>query len=176
MDLDAIITAVVEQAEQMGLYPLPSKPDDASLCYSSLAAGLLPRIDEAGTVHFELLEELRAAGLDVEFVDPSMIFGMLFGSELFEPIVGEFLIASATSKGRELSEKEVRGARSQALEGYRWRVSRLVQLGAATDDCDAYAEATQRVVGKVLDSADQRRLIDEAIEGLDFSALERGRG
>jgi F-type H+-transporting ATPase subunit b len=34
--------------------------------------------------------------------------------------------------------------------------------------------ATQRVVGKVLDSADQRRLIEEAIEGLDFSVLERG--
>eukprot|EP00879_Flechtneria_rotunda_P002309 GHRR01002503.1.p1 GENE.GHRR01002503.1~~GHRR01002503.1.p1 ORF type:complete len:412 (+),score=184.97 GHRR01002503.1:106-1341(+) len=58
--------------------------------------------------------ELRAkydkhgtAGLDVEFVDPSVIFGMLFGSELFEPIVGEFLIAAATSKGRELSEKEI---------------------------------------------------------------------
>jgi F-type H+-transporting ATPase subunit b len=41
---------------------------------------------------------------------------------------------------------------------------------------DLTLEATQRVVGKVLDSDDQRRLIDEAIEGLDFSALERGRG
>src|SRR6478735_600890 len=41
---------------------------------------------------------------------------------------------------------------------------------------DLTLEATQRVVGKVLDSSDQRRLIDEAIDGLDFSALERGRG
>eukprot|EP00775_Hariotina_reticulata_P004774 gene4774-5024_t len=48
-----------------------------------------------------------AAGLDVEFVDPSMFFGMLFGSELFEPVVGEFMIVSATSKGRELTEKEI---------------------------------------------------------------------
>ena len=40
---------------------------------------------------------------------------------------------------------------------------------------DLTIEATQRVVGKVLDTADQRRLIDEAIAGLDFSALERGR-
>ena len=40
---------------------------------------------------------------------------------------------------------------------------------------DLTVEATQRVVGKVLDAADQRRLIDEAIEGLDFSALEGGR-
>ncbi len=36
-------------------------------------------------------------------------------------------------------------------------------------------QATQRVVGKVLDTDDQRRLIEEAIDGLDFSALERGR-
>jgi F-type H+-transporting ATPase subunit b len=41
---------------------------------------------------------------------------------------------------------------------------------------DLTLEATQRVVGKVLDSSDQRRLIDEAIEGLDFSVLEQGRG
>jgi len=41
---------------------------------------------------------------------------------------------------------------------------------------DLTVQATERVVGKVLDSADQRRLVDEAIAGLDFSALERGRG
>jgi F-type H+-transporting ATPase subunit b len=40
---------------------------------------------------------------------------------------------------------------------------------------DLTVEATQRVVGKVLDTEDQRRLIDEAIAELDFSALERGR-
>jgi F-type H+-transporting ATPase subunit b len=40
---------------------------------------------------------------------------------------------------------------------------------------DLTVQATQRVVGKVLDGADQRRLIDEAIAGLDFSSLERGR-
>jgi F-type H+-transporting ATPase subunit b len=40
---------------------------------------------------------------------------------------------------------------------------------------DLTVEATQRVVGKVLDAADQRRLIEEAIDDLDFSALERGR-
>ena len=37
---------------------------------------------------------------------------------------------------------------------------------------DLTIEATQRVVGKVLDAQDQRRLIEEAVEGLDFSALE----
>src|SRR3990172_4384327 len=40
---------------------------------------------------------------------------------------------------------------------------------------DLTVEATQRVVGKVLERDDQRRLIDEAIDCLDFSALERGR-
>lgn len=37
---------------------------------------------------------------------------------------------------------------------------------------DLTIEATERVVGKVLDAEDQRRLIEEAVEGLDFSALE----
>ena len=36
-------------------------------------------------------------------------------------------------------------------------------------------EATARVTGKVLDAEDQRRLIDEAISELDFSALEKER-
>jgi F-type H+-transporting ATPase subunit b len=34
--------------------------------------------------------------------------------------------------------------------------------------------ATARVTGKVLDAEDQRRLIDEAIAELDFSAIEKG--
>ncbi len=38
---------------------------------------------------------------------------------------------------------------------------------------DLTLEATSRVTGKVLDAEDQRRLIDEAISELDFSALER---
>ena len=45
-----------------------------------------------------------------------------------------------------------------------------------TEVADLTLEATARVTGKVLDSEDQRRLIDEAIAGLDFSALERERG
>ena len=38
---------------------------------------------------------------------------------------------------------------------------------------DLTLAATARVTGKVLDAEDQRRLIDEAISELDFSALER---
>jgi F-type H+-transporting ATPase subunit b len=39
---------------------------------------------------------------------------------------------------------------------------------------DLTLEATAKVTGKVLDQADQRRLIEDAISGLDFSALESG--
>jgi len=40
---------------------------------------------------------------------------------------------------------------------------------------DLTLEATARVTGKILDAEDQRRLIDEAISELDFSALEKDR-
>jgi F-type H+-transporting ATPase subunit b len=40
---------------------------------------------------------------------------------------------------------------------------------------DLTLQATARVVGKALDAEDQRRLIDEAISELDFSALEKER-
>ncbi len=41
---------------------------------------------------------------------------------------------------------------------------------------DLTLEATARVTGKVLDAEDQRRLIDEAISELDFSALDKDTG
>ena len=43
-----------------------------------------------------------------------------------------------------------------------------------TEVADLTLEATARVTGKVLDAEDQRRLIDEAIAELDFSALGEG--
>ena len=46
-------------------------------------------------------------------------------------------------------------------------------LGAIRDEvAEMTVIATEKVTGKVLDSADQRRLIEEAIGELDFSALE----
>jgi F-type H+-transporting ATPase subunit b len=42
-----------------------------------------------------------------------------------------------------------------------------------TEVADLTLAATTRVTGKVLDAEDQRRLIDEAIAELDFSALEK---
>jgi F-type H+-transporting ATPase subunit b len=46
----------------------------------------------------------------------------------------------------------------------------LVQIRAEVADLTLLA--TEKVVGKALDAADQKRLIDEAIAGLDFSVLE----
>jgi F-type H+-transporting ATPase subunit b len=70
-----------------------------------------------------------------------------------------------TDRQRRLEEtrKQIDAETSRAIDQIRNEVA------------DLTIEATQRVVGKVLDTEDQRRLIDEAIEGLDFSALERGR-
>jgi F-type H+-transporting ATPase subunit b len=42
-----------------------------------------------------------------------------------------------------------------------------------TEVADLTLAATARVTGKLLDAEDQRRLIDEAIAELDFSALEK---
>ena len=74
--------------------------------------------------------------------------------------------------------EEVEEERQRRLEETRKQID--AETARALDEirgevADLTVEATQRVVGKVLDTDDQRRLIEEAIEGLDFSALERGR-
>jgi F-type H+-transporting ATPase subunit b len=76
------------------------------------------------------------------------------------------------------AKEEVETERQRRLEETRKQID--AETARAIDQiraevADLTLEATQRVVGKVLDSDDQRRLIDEAIAGLDFSALEQGR-
>jgi len=76
------------------------------------------------------------------------------------------------------AKEEVESERQRRLEDTRKQIDAetvraLDQIRAEVADLTVVA--TQRVVGKVLDSDDQRRLIDEAIAGLDFSALEQGR-
>jgi F-type H+-transporting ATPase subunit b len=58
------------------------------------------------------------------------------------------------------TRKQVEAETRRALEQLRAEVAELTVI------------ATGRVTGKVLDDADHRRLIDEAIGELDFSALE----
>ncbi|MFN0156416.1 MAG: F0F1 ATP synthase subunit B [Gaiella sp.] len=60
------------------------------------------------------------------------------------------------------TKKQIEAETARSLDQIRGEVANLT------------VDATQRVVGKVLTGDDQRRLIDEAIAGLDFSALEGG--
>ena len=89
------------------------------------------------------------------------------------------------AEARKVADAQIQRAKDEAeVERQRRLEETRKQIDAETaraidqirgEVADLTLEATQRVVGKVLDSDDQRRLIDEAIEGLDFSALERGR-
>jgi len=63
----------------------------------------------------------------------------------------------------EETRKQIEAETARALEQIRSEVAELT------------LEATSRVVGKVLTAEDHRRLIDEAVEELDFSALESER-
>jgi F-type H+-transporting ATPase subunit b len=76
------------------------------------------------------------------------------------------------------AKQEVEQERQRRLEETRRQIEAETARAIdqiRTEVADLTVDATERVVGKVLDEADQRRLIEEAIEGLDFSALERGR-
>ena len=63
----------------------------------------------------------------------------------------------------EETTKQIQSETARALEQIRAEVGELTVI------------ATEKVTGKVLDDSDQRRLIDEAIAELDFSALEKER-
>ena len=67
-----------------------------------------------------------------------------------------------SDRQRRLQEtlRQIEAETSRALAQIRQEVAELTVL------------ATAKVTGKVLDAADQRRLIDEAIGSLDFSRLE----
>ncbi len=62
----------------------------------------------------------------------------------------------------EETRRQIEAETARALEQIRTEVAELALL------------ATAKVTGLVLTSADHRRLIDEAVGELDFSALERG--
>ena len=75
----------------------------------------------------------------------------------------------------ERAKQEAEAERQRRLEDTRKQIEAETTraLGQIRSEvADLTLEATARVVGKVLDTADQKRLVDEAVEGLDFSALE----
>ena len=79
---------------------------------------------------------------------------------------------------RERVRDEVEADRQRRLEETRRQIEAETQK-ALTQIRAEVAELTliaaEKVTGKALDQADQRRLIEEAISELDFSALERER-
>jgi F-type H+-transporting ATPase subunit b len=92
--------------------------------------------------------------------------------------------AEILAEARRVSDAQLERAKQEAeAERQRRMEDTRRQIDAETaraigqirsEVADLTVEATERVVGKVLDSADQRRLVEEAVQGLDFSALEKG--
>jgi F-type H+-transporting ATPase subunit b len=77
---------------------------------------------------------------------------------------------------RERVKEETEADRQRRLEETRRQIEVETQraLGQIRAEvAELTLVATSKVTGKVLDDADHRRLIDEAISGLDFSQLER---
>jgi len=73
-------------------------------------------------------------------------------------------------------KEEAEAERQRRLEDTRRQIDAETKRSLdqiRSEVADLTLEATARVTGKVLDAEDQRRLIDEAIKELDFSALER---
>ena len=78
-------------------------------------------------------------------------------------------------KLRQQAREEVDADRQRRLEETKRQIEAETQraLGQIRQEvAELTLLAATKVTGKVLDSADQRRLIDEAIESLDFSVLE----
>ena len=91
----------------------------------------------------------------------------------------EEILAEARKVGdaqRERVREETEADRQRRLEETRRQIESETKRSLdriRTEIADLTLVATARVTGKVLDAEDQRRLIDEAIAELDFSALER---
>jgi F-type H+-transporting ATPase subunit b len=84
--------------------------------------------------------------------------------------------AEILAEARRVSDAQLERAKQEAEETRRQIDAETARaIGQIRSEVAGLTvEATERVVGKVLDSADQRRLVEEAVQGLDFSALDRG--
>ena len=91
---------------------------------------------------------------------------------------GEQILAEArrvADSQRERVKEETEAERQRRLDEIRRQIDAETQR--ALDDiraavADLSLVAASKVTGKVLDSEDHRRLVDEAVSELDFSALE----
>jgi F-type H+-transporting ATPase subunit b len=79
---------------------------------------------------------------------------------------------------RERMREETEADRQRRLEETRRQIEAETARSLTVirqEVADLTLLATAKVTGKVLDSSDQRRLIDEAISSLDFSVLEESK-
>jgi F-type H+-transporting ATPase subunit b len=77
---------------------------------------------------------------------------------------------------RERLKQELDAERARRVEETRKEIEAETRRSIETirsEVADLTLEATSKVTGKVLDDADHRRLIEEAIGDLDFSVLEK---
>jgi F-type H+-transporting ATPase subunit b len=115
------------------------------------AADLRKEADQVLEEYRERLKEARAQS--EEIVQRARATGEAHESEAKER--GQELIAEAAKR----AEREIETATKRALEDIRSEVADLTIM------------ATEKVTRKTLDAADQRRLVEEALGELDFSAL-----
>ena len=84
-------------------------------------------------------------------------------------------VRADAEKLRERAREEVDQDRQRRLDETKRQIEAETQRALAQirlEVAELTLQATAKVTGKVLDSKDQRRLIDEAIAELDFSVLE----
>jgi F-type H+-transporting ATPase subunit b len=84
-------------------------------------------------------------------------------------------VRADAEKLRARAQEEVEQDRRRRLEETKRQIEAETQRSLAQirrEVAELTLQATAKVTGKILDSEDQRRLIDEAIGSLDFSVLE----
>jgi F-type H+-transporting ATPase subunit b len=118
------------------------------------AADLRKEADQVLEEYRERLKEARTQS--EEIVQRARATGEAHEAEAKEH--GRELIAEAAKR----AEREIETATKRALDDIRREVADLTIM------------ATEKVTRKTLDAADQRRLVEEALGELDFSALSSG--
>jgi F-type H+-transporting ATPase subunit b len=91
-----------------------------------------------------------------------------------EDILSEARKVAAAQAAR--AKEETEADRQRRMEETRKQIEAETQkaLGQIRSEvADLTLAATAKVTGKVLDSSDHKRLIDDALAGLDFSVLEK---
>lgn len=127
-------TIEVDYYEMLGV-PQSATPDEIKRAYYILARKLHPDKnpdDPVANEKFQALseayqvlgnEELRkrydahgTQGLDVNFVDGAAFFGALFGSDRFEHLVGELMLATAARAGLDFDQDALKTTQRQREE------------------------------------------------------------